>query len=276
MELATGTAATLPAVVHRKMPGKAFLILLSLLILLLMSAGIGLVAGVPRSLPKYLRGAVSCCTARQLAPFADDPGSLAALTKMLNNTTDQPYWENAVLALGVLAPYTENLAEHFLEFVSTPDEFDANWEWSGDRVPVRRGHRGTMSASARDVPISEGLFAAKMRGLVACGNLLNRLSRTDNKAAVPPASLERLIERTDPEFWQENVRWRSAPHFADDQERNSALAGEAIKALAISGFPAAETALHQIRDTASPKDPLISQSLNHALLCIQNHSCTDK
>jgi hypothetical protein len=84
-----------------------------------------------------------------------------------------------------------------------------------------------------------------------------------------------LREATDPEFWQKHVQWKSAPHFADDAERNSALAGEAVKALALSGFPDADAWLHHMRDVVNPQEPLLKESLEEAL-CIENPSCSNR
>jgi|HubBroStandDraft_1064217.scaffolds.fasta_scaffold01623_13 hypothetical protein len=279
MDATTGPADVGSVITRTRKSGRGSLVLCSV-------AGIACfaAAGVYSSkdvraqgnLQNYLRGAISCCTARQLAPFAHDPRAPETLIRMLDTPVDEPYWENTVLALGVLAPYREDLAEHFVEFAYTPDAFGATWGWSGNHVPVRNGGRVSVRISASDwnVVISEGLFAAKMRGLVACGNLLNHLSRADSKAAAP-ASLTTLREATDPAFWQTHVRWKSVPHFADDTERNCALAGEAVKALAFSGFPEAEAWLNHMRDVVNPRDPVLKESLEEAL-CIENPSCSKR
>jgi hypothetical protein len=210
----------------------------------------------------YLRGAISCCTAHQLERFFDSR-SLAALSQMFRNPVDEPYWENAVLAVGVLAPYSDELAKRLLEFVYTPDVFDA-WEWSANRVPVRPARVRDL----REVDISEGLVAAKMHGLVACGNLLGR-ARGKIQA---PGPLEALIAGTEPDFWQQRILWKSSPHFASDDERNTALAGEAVKALAASHLPSAQLRLAYMRDVVRPREPLLRESLEQAL-CGQSSSC---
>jgi hypothetical protein len=196
-------------------------------------------------LATYLRGAISCCTAHQLEPFAN-PESPAILSQILANPIDEPYWPNAVLALGILAPYSDDLAARLLDFVDTPNVF-----------PAAAGKPVKLVFQAE---ISEGLVTAKMHALVACGNLLSRApGKTDSPA------LDTLINGTDPAFWQGRIQWRSTPHFADDEERNTTLAGEAVKALAASHLPAAKQRLVYLRDTLRPQQALLRESLDRAL-----------
>lgn len=214
------------------------------------------------ALAAYLRGTISCCTARQLEPFAANPESPAILIQILSNPVDEPYWDNAVLALGVVAPYSDDLATRLLEFVDTPGVFAAVGK------PVRQSNAAKGRIVA-DAEISEGLFAAKMHALVACGNLIGRAGGETKDSA----SLDTLIAGTDPAFWQGRIQWRSIPHFASDEERNAALAGEAVKALAASHLPQAEKRLLYLRDTVRPTQPLLRESLEQALCDKGSASC---
>jgi hypothetical protein len=188
---------------------------------------------------------------------------------MLKNPADEPYWRNDIAAIGILAQYSDKLATDLLLFVSTPDgpeKFGAPFR----SIVLGVSAKGGLS---RDIPISESLVEAKVQGLVACGYLLSHMAE---KSSVQPSALQTLMEGTAPDFWRGRIQWKSDPHFAGDDERNTALAGEAVRALAVSRLPEARDYLLYLRDTVRPQNTLLRESLEEALCYDSEEICSAK
>lgn len=215
-------------------------------------------------LQEYLRNTASCCTPHQLRQFNGQSSALPAVYEMLANPLDEPHWRNDLTALGILSHYNENLARHLLQFVCTADTPDT----------IGRAHKLILGVSERnepsDVGISDGLVEAKLGALKAVGYLLSQAAAKN----ATPVSLETLVEGTSPAYWQRCVRWKSEPHFADDEERNAALAAESIRALAITNLPAARNHILEMRGQLRNDQPLLREALDQAVCYMGLEDCS--
>jgi len=141
-----------------------------------------------------------------------DSDAVPILLEMLTDTTEQPYWSNIVVTLGIVG--NEKAVDPLIAFIN-------------------EDYQGTLSHS---------LYTAKTSAIISLGYLINK---SGNKKA-----LSYLIDCLSPGMWMErNLKWVS-PYHRSIEDRNIELSKMAILGLALSGRPDAGEALRSIKRPA--------------------------
>jgi HEAT repeat protein len=130
--------------------------------------------------------------------------AVPTLLTMLSDTTEQQYWPNIVVTIGMIG--TEKDADSLISFIHSGDTHT----------------------------LDPQVYRAKRAAVIALGYVANRNPK--GRAA------RYLIDGADPRAWPARVRWTS-PFHKSAIDRDLRLAQASLLGLALSGTPEAEKAL---------------------------------
>jgi len=172
-----------------------------------------------RTIQKQLRDLSTCCPIEEFKPFVGQPAATRAVEAMLTDHADAAHWSKAILALGVVAPYNDETVDGLWDFLSSAGCFKSG----------RRGQSGVSVSSFQGTALIEDKLArAKIEVPVAIGSLLFRSTR-------PTVEVRKLIAGSDPQYWNDKIRWSGQSLFGSNEERNLFLASQCVRGLSFSG-----------------------------------------
>jgi hypothetical protein len=164
---------------------------------------------------QYLVDRISCCSPEQFEDFQKGSAETTSeLTGILADRRDEQHWSKAILALGYIGKYDHSLTEQLSGFLTNTTSFDSK--------PL---------GEAGSAVISDASANAKLQVPLALASIADRM-RADGYNQESRKHLVDVLESgTDPHYWSGKVKWASAPHFRDDQDRDIHIAAQHILAL---------------------------------------------
>jgi hypothetical protein len=195
------------------------------------------------SIAHVVKNASDCCSWAELSSYVGDASAVNTLMTMLRERADDAHWSKAILALGLIAPYSENMAVKLMGFLEAGSSFE---QCMNERsVPAPSGVQTTIAVT----PIESELAEAKVQVPLAVGHLLSH-SKEKNRSQV----VETLQKGTDPAYWRGRIRWTNEELFATQEELSLVLATQCIKGLAHSNLREAKEFLRALRSKPPVRD----------------------
>jgi len=200
-----------------------------------------------------VRNSTTCCSEENFHAFAGQANAVKGIEDMLKEQTDQAHWPKAILALGIVAPYSSETVHRLWSFMRSDGSFAA---CLGTELPW--WHYKSVAPSDGTSVIEDNLARTKFEVPVAVGSLLARSTGQTE-------GLGELIAGSDPKHWQGQIHWSGVPLFGSDEERNLLLATQCLKGLLLSHQRAAkEFIIGDLRAHPPPTDETFLDSVDTA------------